>query len=85
MIANDLVLTKYQPKNGTGIPTNFNDFSESLKSISLEIHRRFEKKRETDRERERERERERAREREREREREGEESSHDLPPTPGMV
>ena len=39
MIANDLVLTKYRPNNGTGIPTGI-DSNETLKSLSLEIHRR---------------------------------------------
>ena len=41
MIADDLVLTKYGPNNGTGIPTDFNNLTKSLKSLSLEIHRRF--------------------------------------------
>ena len=40
MIASDLVLTKYRPSNGTGIPTR-NDSNETLKSLSFEIHRRL--------------------------------------------
>jgi hypothetical protein len=40
MIANDLVLTKYHPRNGTGIPTS-NDSNDTLEALSLEIHRRL--------------------------------------------
>ena len=77
IVTNDLVLTKYQPNNGTGIPTGLNNSNESLKSLTLEIHRRFavcvgeggNRGREGEGER---RERGRGREREREREKERE-------------